>query len=283
MAESGAALKVTVASGGEPGAGDYDMNFHGPRNELLNANEPGGKVTYQEGDERYFSWETFFPDGSDPQQGVFPDPPPFCTDPQCAPSGFNVFFQLHQVGNCGGPAVSLGLVRADTINPQSGYVSQNTGNVYLMVFSVTDGTYTGGTPRLWPALGHTQSILKGGWYQFILHVRWGKTPCQGACNSPQTFNNGVVELWVKEPGGDWAYAWPGHGKSAAHATAYDWPNSNVCSADGAGVPTSGPMPQGLKLGLYRDAYLSNTATVYQRGLLAGTTCEAVSPGGCPLR
>jgi hypothetical protein len=283
MAPSGVALKVTVASGGGQGAGDYDADFHGPRNELLNSREPNGKIQYTEGDDRYFAWQTYFPDGSSKDEGNFPDPPPFCADDSCAPSGFNVFFQMHQEGVCGGPPISLGLVRADTVN-DSGYASQNTGNVYHIVFNATDGQYTGDTPRLWPPMGHTEGIVKGGWYNFILHIGWSKNACQGDCNSPKNFNGGVLELWVKEPGRDWVYAWPGHGKSAAHSTAYDWPGSgDVCSADGSNVPRGGPMPQSLKFGLYRDTMLNNTATLFQHGLLAGTTCEAVNPGGCPPR
>jgi hypothetical protein len=232
-------LQVKVSQG--------DFTNHGRRNELVGVNENNGtKTMYTEGDDRYFAWYWYIPNDN-----RFPIVPPVGTP------AWHVFFQFHEQGNCGccDPVMPFALNK----NP--------TGSAYNITFNYKDYyDVSGDAIRLWtsPDLGSPQFPV-GVWHYFVLHIYFSQTACSNG--TPCTWfapNGGVYELWVdRQYMGSWA-----------RKTLYTWPPSPLCPDDN-GFPTSGPMPNYLKTGIYRDLNITYDETWFLNGLIVGTTCADV--------
>jgi len=89
----------------------------------------------------------------------------------------------------------------------------------------------------------TTPLVRGVWHDFLFHVKWSPDPSVG-----------FVELWY-----DGALALP----------------KTYTPTQFAGQANY------LKQGLYRDAAISSTATIFHDGMVAGTTRQDVDPAAAP--
>ncbi len=258
-------MQFTVVSGGSDSSGDTDQFFKGPRNELVTIKENGVAKEYTIGDNRYYRWRTHFP-------ADFPEPPLYI---EGAPPAFNVFFQFHAHNLCAGDVpLTVELKRTDTS------MGRHTGGFHQIVLTA-DGNYSetiDDETRLWPS-GGGAPIVKGvgsdgqlKWYDFVLHVYWSDVPCSGGltCDwlSP---DGGLIEFWVD---GQLVF-------QEARKTMDRWPVSALCMDDEPFDDPGAAMTNYLKVGLYRDYMLTDSARIMTDDIRIADACGPVWPGGCP--
>ena len=278
--------------------GDSQTPSGGTRNELQRPRErfADGSTRDQiiEGDDRYYTWESYIPVARDASGGpdYFPDPP--------ATGGWHVTFQFHEVGLCSGtaPVMTFGL------NP----VTQNGARVYQWRLAQKQTYSFADSDEMWRDT-EPGGVRRGVWYRFILHVKWARTPCStAACASPPftTPDGGVMELWVSTNNGP--YVRKPLRDDGRRITMYEWPTAsyegyastspvegcrncdctgNRCACElNAGYLSSAVgayMPNVLKTGMYRDPSIREDETIFHQGYRIGTSCAAVtgSSANCP--
>jgi hypothetical protein len=270
-------MQFTAYANG-PDQGDWDSQFHGPRNELFGVREGGIMKEYTDGDNRYYRWRIYVPP-------TFPDPPPntACIDNNPL-NAFQIFLQFHDHAYAHHVPLSFGVNRTEECG-------KNAGNKYRFLLAgdpdYGDATADPEDPERCPAPGQggydsscvplwiwtdSSEIIKDKWYDIMLHVRWGTSACTSPCDWDHP-NGGAVELWIN---GQQMM------KPVARPTIVRWPQTLPFPEDQPYYKKGEIMVNHLKVGLYLDAAMRNfTSSIVVDDLRVGTNCASIWSGGCP--
>jgi hypothetical protein len=210
------------------------------RNELVYSKDSGttAPTAYGPGDNRYFSWSSYFTagfsswscnDSLDPT-GRDTDCPGGVPGPYYNP--WNVVTQFHHNTDSGVPPIAMALRPSKTV--RNGYAL-----VLMLGLGGVDDT------ELW-----RQDLSVQSWYDFVLHLGFAKDA------------TGVVEFWVGRDGGPKTKQLlncPGGAATTCRAA--------TLYSDGADF---------LVQGLYRNPSLLDDSVIFQKGMIDGDTFADVT-------